>query len=750
MLALVAALWLVGRPARAADDIGDISVSAAAIYTGDTAHGYAEARVVLENNSSKTHNVTLTSPNRSFGDGNNLSRLARTVTLAPGVTVVVSLLQPPLPSNGDGMIRVSVDGREEGATRLPNANNHCVFYGRGSGMAATAFLSRSVDADLTDQVLNQRRGANAASQATRRPALGLPEKFWMPDTRALGRTNWLELEYDRPVSPYALVVHSAQSPVTTGFIDLIGVTGTNLARLNLAAGAVSPSIGGPSGSNWEQVFSFSPPPEPIKTVRLNFGTAPPGNIAIEAVSLEDAHGHHFAATARASSENNFTTASTRSPAYPMYPGRGFVRGDPNAIQCLRAESALADWSDNWLAYTPFDVVVLGAGDLAAMPAPVAEAIGDYLQAGGNVVIAGANSLPAAWNPIAATVREEPGLITAEAGFGHVFALADANPSDLDFPATRAVHEAVLSTANYWSALPYDSGAANAALPVVQSIKIPVRGITVVMLAFIILVGPVNFFLLARKNKRIWMLWTIPAISLVTTLLIFAYSLLREGITPNTRIAGLTLLDQAGHHAVTYGAIGFYCPLTPSDGLRFDNETEATPLVPINPYQGSSREVDWTQTQHFQRGWVTSRVPAHFHVRKSEVRRERLAWQKVNGGWQVINGLGAPIKSLWLADPDMNYYHAENLPAGQPATLAPVKETPSIMRQGPGALFRDRGYTAASAGDGDAALAYLQPGTYIAELDGNPFIENALGAAASPKRTQSAAVVYGILDPPANP
>ena len=40
--------------------------------------------------------------------------------------------------------------------------------------------------------------------------------------------------------------------------------------------------------------------------------------------------------------------------------------------------------------------------------------------------------------------------------------------------------------------------------------------------------------------------------------------------------------------------------------------------------------------------------------------------------------------------------------------------------------------------------YLLPNTYIAVLDGNPFIENALGSAARPKRTRSWDVVFGIL------
>ena len=82
--------------------------------------------------------------------------------------------------------------------------------------------------------------------------------------------------------------------------------------------------------------------------------------------------------------------------------------------------------------------------------------------------------------------------------------------------------------------------------------------------------------------------------MVTTLLVFAYSLLREGITPDTRIAGMTLLDQVNHRAATIGVAAFYCPLTPSSGLHFDFGTEASPLVTVGYGSGgSSREVDWS-------------------------------------------------------------------------------------------------------------------------------------------------------------
>ncbi len=229
-------------------------------------------------------------------------------------------------------------------------------------------------------------------------------------------------------------------------------------------------------------------------------------------------------------------------------------------------------------------------------------------------------------------------------------------------------------AHYWQSLPDDSGAANAALPIVESLKIPTRGIVVIMLAFVIIIGPVNIIWLNRRKRRTWMLWTIPAISFATTLLVFAYSLLREGITPDTRIAGLTVLDQTSHRAATIGGTAFYCPLTPSGGLHFDFGTEATPLVQIGNGSGTSREVDWTQSQHFQRGWVSARVPAYFHLRKSETRRERIQIVNENGKLQIVNSLGAQIKSLWVADADMNVYQADNVAAGQKAGLILSKQS----------------------------------------------------------------------------
>ena len=159
---VLAAICLLGVTGRA-EDFGDVSATASAMYTGNTFHGYAETRVLLENHSaSRPHNITLVTPNRSYNNaGNSLSKISRSVTLAPGARVVLPLLLPPLPANGDGSICVVIDGNEEITIRQPNANNQCNLNNRGN-VVSTLFISRSLDFDAVERVFEATKKANGA------------------------------------------------------------------------------------------------------------------------------------------------------------------------------------------------------------------------------------------------------------------------------------------------------------------------------------------------------------------------------------------------------------------------------------------------------------------------------------------------------------------------------------------------------------------------------------------------------------
>src|SRR5205085_10307058 len=136
-----------------------------------------------------------------------------------------------------------------------------------------------------------------------------------------------------------------------------------------------------------------------------------------------------------------------------------------------------------------------------------------------------------------------------------------------------------------------------------------------MLGFAVPIGPVNMIVLARKNRRLWLLWTVPAISLVTCLAVFGYMLAAEGWQGHRRVAALTRPDGPSHRATTLAWAGFYSPLTPGDGLHFSQDTEVAPQSATEfrygRRGGNAHTLDWGQDQHLARGWVQPRVPAHF-------------------------------------------------------------------------------------------------------------------------------------------
>lgn len=725
--------FLLSDLSARADDVGDISADASAIYTGNTFHGYAEIRVDLQNRShDKSHTVTLIFPNISYDTfGDNIRRLSRTVTLAPESLQTVSLLRPPLPSRGDGSIHVEVDDGHDGDIHAPNANNHCDYYAR-SDQPATVFISRSLDDNAVEHLFNANQSAFTAAMAVGPPdatGMGPQPVTWMPDSRLFRQTNWLELDYATPQPVDKIVVYNTQMRRLQGTVTLIGLQGTNIAEVSMNTGTQSRTSTG-----WLEEYRVKTTTAPIKTVRLEFGKSIAYNIAIDAVQISGPSGSQWASNARASSDNSAMAGA--------YGGRRF--DDP--VESLRSETAVTEWSEAWLAYSPFDAIVLAQADMASMSPGVFGAIENYLHAGGNLVLFGATDLPSSWHAWAK--QKVDGGAEYRVGFGRCFLFDSESPDTLDRRSIQTLRIALRESAAYWRSLPQDNGSAEAALPVHENTKVPVRGTVLVMLSFVLVIGPANLILLNRLKRRIWILWTVPAISFASTMLVFIYSLLCEGITPDTRICSITVLDQISHHAATFGGESFYCPLTPGGGLKFDYETEATPLVASDSFRnrGISRDLDWSQTQHLTHGWVSARVPAYFHLRRSGTSRERIEVSNENGSLQIVNGLGAPIRSLWLADGGMNFYQANNVPAGQKTGLIPAKQTGSLDKSGPEGLKRDLGFQANGADNlGSSAESYLMPNTYIAVLDGNPFVENALSSDPNPKHTKSVAVVFGILE-----
>ncbi len=335
------------------------------------------------------------------------------------------------------------------------------------------------------------------------------------------------------------------------------------------------------------------------------------------------------------------------------------------------------WSTNWLGFSCYDGIVVTGEDIRTMPPDVQSALWRYVECGGALFVLGGAELPQNWT-LEESLKSELSTESAEfaaynVGFGQCIVSPEMDMKGLSQDQWRAIVGSWMQTVLPWR---WEDGIeeGNTLFPVVSSLGIPVRGLFFLMVLFAVAIGPVNLIVLSRKKRRIWMLWTAPVISVITCLAVFTYATFGEGWNRHARTEGLTILDERVHRATTIGWTAFYSALTPSEGLHFGYETEVTPLV-HSMTTNVGRTVNWTHDQHLASGWVTARVPAHFMVRTSETRRERVTLRRgTDTHLSIVNGLGADISRFWLANKDGTIFSATDIPAGTEAALTPFERT----------------------------------------------------------------------------
>jgi hypothetical protein len=457
------------------------------------------------------------------------------------------------------------------------------------------------------------------------------------------------------------------------------------------------------------------------------------------------------------------------------------------IRWKHAAGDVQDQSTHWLDYSGFDAIVVTSGDL--QQAAVRSALWKYVECGGALLILGPVKVPASWGqpqvlvgrwegretvdpmfgaglvgagvgpgPLPAATASMTGrvsLLSYHAGFGQCLVSVEPRSNRWTPPHWRHVVESWGKTSLPWRQ-PLTMAEAHGAFPVVNNLGIPARGLFVVMLLFAVVIGPVNLYVLTRKKRKIWLLWTVPVISILTSAGVLGYMFVSEGWHGHERTEGITFLDQASGRAATLGLVGYYTPLVPRDGLHFGPDTELTPVLEWSrndkgeprDYQSRSRSptrtIDWSDGQHLASGWLTARVPAYFLLRKCEVRPERVTVKRGPGGALTLtNGLGADIRRFWWADAQGNIYTAADVPAGGQTALVRRGERVAPRRSLEGLRQAyERDWLRRSRDLTERPADYLRPGCYIADLDGAPFIEQGLRQAHSRK---AYSVVYGILD-----
>lgn len=402
------------------------------------------------------------------------------------------------------------------------------------------------------------------------------------------------------------------------------------------------------------------------------------------------------------------------------------------------------WDTRWLLYSMYDGVIFYATDWKRLSEAERQAVLQYVECGGSLLIHGSWTAPEHWKRFQNKVGQMQGY---HVGFGECLVMPDINHNKWQPAEWRYLAES-------WamSAAPFHvhrtAGVAHATFPVVDNVDIPVRGLFGLMVGFVILIGPVNLYFLSKKKQRIWLLGTVPAISTVTCLAVLGYMLATEGSGTHSRVEGVTFLDENTGRAATVGWIGIYATTAPSEGLRFTEDTELTPQWDIGRYRQQSRTIDYTDAQHLKTGWVTPRVPAHFLARKSEERKERLVVGKnAQGKLTASNPFPEVVRSLHVATADGKIFTALNLAVG--AAGAILENTGFTCSPAAKSKLRELFWTNWISGGDTLAKTpefFLQPGCYVATFDASPFLEDGLTTA---DRRQARAVVFGVMKEPVN-
>jgi hypothetical protein len=418
--------------------------------------------------------------------------------------------------------------------------------------------------------------------------------------------------------------------------------------------------------------------------------------------------------------------------------------DTSSIRLAQFDEGIQRWSTNWLAYTRFDGIILRAIQFDAAPAPVREAVWRYVESGGVLLLLGRPDLPErAPKHLASKLGR---LVSAPIMFGHVLVHPETDLENLDQPAISRAISLFEATQTPWMTARHRSSPTTD-FPPVAGINLPGRNLFLLLLAFAIIIGPVNLIVLARKQRRIWIFWTIPVFSVITCALLFAYAVWAEGWEISVRTRLLTYLDESTHRAVTIGGVALYSPLTSGDGLRFSHDTELAPLSSSRyDYYNSERQqrIELTSGQHLAEGWLTARIPTFFLVRKNENRRERLSFSlDAAGNSVVVNGLGRPIKRLWAILPDGRQVTGGSIGAGDRAVLTHSRPSPPFAERAKASRLPEIAFSqnwlietnlATSLSTGSTSgttreipatmfFRHLEPGMYLAELEGsNPFFE----------------------------
>lgn len=215
---------------------------------------------------------------------------------------------------------------------------------------------------------------------------------------------------------------------------------------------------------------------------------------------------------------------------------------------------------------------------------------------------------------------------------------------------------------------------------------PVTEFRVLITVFVLIIGPLNFWLLKRANRLHLLLLTVPLVAFGLTSALFAYALVSDGLSTTVRVRSFTSLDQHTGEAACWARLSYYCGLAPGRGLVLPDDVALYPIVPgwnesvDNASFGETRKLEWTGgKQLLTQGWLRSRVPTQYLSVRARKTSYRLPIKKAGEQLAATNQLGTPIIFVAAIDADGHVFTGEAIAERATVVLSPSTHTEALRQ-----------------------------------------------------------------------
>ncbi|SET76035.1 hypothetical protein [Stigmatella erecta] len=176
-------------------------------------------------------------------------------------------------------------------------------------------------------------------------------------------------------------------------------------------------------------------------------------------------------------------------------------------------------------------------------------------------------------------------------------------------------------------------------PLLPNALAPLGRFLVLIFLFTLLVGPGGLYL-ARRRGPVALLVGVPAVALLTCLLIIADSVLREGFVTHVARYSYSVLDRPRDRLITAAVAGYYANLSPralqvpAQGVLLESEEGPDPEL----------ELDWSAGGMRTEGFLPSRTYVEWGELDVLPTRARLVVRPEGDAVKVQNALGAPLQA----------------------------------------------------------------------------------------------------------